>query len=316
MIYPLKKMTIKKKPGLGVKINSLILKNPTILASGVLGQDIETMKRVVKGGAGAVTMKSLTSLPRKGHNNPILVEVESGFLNAVGYANKGIDKGIQEFKKWNGAVPMVGSIVGADARELAALAEKIQTLPIQALEVALSCPHTPGFGLLAGQGTAAATQEITKAIRKKTKLPLIIKLSPSVPSLGEIAKTAEAEGADVVNMGNTLGPGMKIDIERGRPVLAFKVGGMSGPAIKPVMIRCVFDIYQAVKIPVIATGGIMSGQDAIEAIMAGATAVGIGTGIYYRGIGIFKKITKEMENWLTDHGYENINQLIGLAHRS
>lgn len=307
-------MTIKEKINLGVKISSLILKNPTILAAGILGQETSVMKRVAKGGAGALTMKSLTIEQRKGHNNPILVEVESGFLNAVGYANKGIDKGVDEFKKWDEKIPLVGSIVGSNAQEFSVLAEKIQQAPIQALEVVLSCPHTPGFGLLAGQGTPQATQEITKAVRKKTKLPLIIKLSPSAPALGEIAKIAEAEGADAINMGNTLGPGMKIDIQRKAPVLAFKAGGMSGPAIKPIMIRCVYDLYQSVKIPIIATGGIITGEDAIEALMAGAMAIGIGTGIYYRGLNIFSKITKEMEQWMIENHYKNINSLVGLAH--
>ena len=169
---------------------------------------------------------------------------------------------------------------------------------------------------MAGQGTPEATARITKAVRKTTKLPLIIKISPSVPGIGEIAKAAESEGADAINMGNTLGPGMKIDIERATPVLAFKFGGMSGPSIKPVMIRCVYDLYKAIKIPIIATGGITTGSDAIEAIMAGATAVGIGTAIYYRGINVFRKVVAEMEKWMREYKYKNLSQIKGLAHRN
>lgn len=299
---------------ISVKIKSLRLQNPTILASGVLGLDTASLKKVKEGGAGAVTMKSLTATPRKGHDNPILVEVESGFLNAVGYANAGIDHGIEEFKNWDKSIPLIGSIVGTSAEEFGVLAEKIQKAPIDALEIVLSCPHTPGFGTLAGQGTPKATEEITKVVREKTKLPLIVKISPSVEAIGEIAKAAEQAGADAINMGNTLGPGMKIDIERGQPVLAFKVGGVSGPAIKPVIIRSVFDIYQSVKIPVIATGGITTGQDAIEAIMAGATCVEIGTGIYYRGVNIFKKVTDEIEKWMKDHKYKTLKEIKGIAH--
>lgn len=305
---------MKMKPILSIKIKSLKLNNPIILSSGILGLDTESLKKAVLGGAAAVTMKSLTLEPRKGHNNPILVEVEAGFLNAVGYANKGINLAVEEFKKWDKAVPLIGSIVGSNPEEFARLTEKIQEAPIEALEIVLSCPHTPGYGLLAGQGTPEATAQITKAVRKKTDLPLFVKLSPSVPAIGEISKAAEAQGADVINIGNTLGPGMKIDIERGRPVLAFKVGGMSGPAIKPIMIRSVYDIYSSVKIPIIATGGIITGQDAIEAFMAGATAVEIGTGIYYRGIKIFKKVCQEIEEWMINHQYVNITDLIGLAH--
>lgn len=301
---------------LSISINSLKLLNPTILASGLLGLDITSLKKVAKAGAGAVTMKSLTLLPRKGHNNPILVEIEAGFMNAVGYANKGIEKGVGEFKKWAGEIPLIGSIVGTDADEFAELAEKIQAVPIKALEIVLSCPHTPGFGLMAGQGTPEATAKITKAVRQKTRLLLIVKISPSIPAIGDVSRAAEASGADVINMGNTAGPGMKIDIETAQPILAFKVGGMSGPAIKPLMIRCVYDLYEAVKIPIIATGGITTGEDAIEALMAGASAVSIGTGIYYRGINIFRKVCREIEDWMSSHKYKKIEALRGIAHEN
>lgn len=300
---------------LSVTIKTLYLSNPTILASGFLGLDCASLVRMAKGGTGAVTMKSLTSEPRKGHNNPILIEVvEGGFLNAVGYANKGIAAGVEEFKKWDKRVPLIGSIVATTASEFAVLTEQIQEAHVEALEIVLSCPHTPGYGLMAGQGTPTATAAITKAVRKKTKLPLFVKLSPSVPAICEIAKAAEGAGADAVNMGNTLGPGMKIDIERGEPILHFKIGGMSGPAIKPIIIRSVFDLYQAIKIPIIATGGITTGADVIEAFMAGASAVEIGTGIYYRGISIFKKICREVIDWMRVHKYQKISQLKGIAH--
>jgi dihydroorotate dehydrogenase (NAD+) catalytic subunit len=299
---------------LSVRIGPLHFKNPTILASGLLGLDCATMYRVVKGGAAAVTMKSLTTLPRQGHNNPILVEFNGGFMNAVGYANRGIDAGVAEFKKWDNRAPLIGSIVAADAKEFASLAEKIQETPLSALEIVLSCPHTPGFGLLAGQGTPEATAVITQIVRKRTKLPLFVKLSPSIQAISDVAKAAEAEGADVINMGNTAGPGMKINIERARPILAFGVGGMSGPAILPLTIRCIWDLYKAVKIPIIATGGIMTGEDAIQAMMAGAVAVEIGTGIQYRGISVFFKVNQEISRWMATHGYTRVRDLKGKAH--
>jgi dihydroorotate dehydrogenase (NAD+) catalytic subunit len=211
-------------------------------------------------------------------------------------------------------VPMIGSIVGGTPEEFAELAIKIQELPIAALEIALSCPHTPGYGLLAGQGTPEATLAITKAVRNVTKIPLWVKLSPSVPGIGDIAKAAEAAGADAINMGNTAGPGMKIDIERAAPLLHFKFGGMSGPAIKPLTIRSVWDLYQAVKIPIIATGGLMTGEDAIEAFMAGATAIGIGSGVYYRGINVFQKVSDEIREWLIQHKYKSIMEIKGAVH--
>jgi dihydroorotate dehydrogenase (NAD+) catalytic subunit len=299
---------------LSVTLGTLHLSNPTMLASGILGLDCATMKNVVVGGAGAVTIKSLTKDPRKGHNNPILVEFEGGLMNAVGYANKGIDAGIVEFQKWDRSAPLVGRIVGGTPEEFAELAEKIQVLPLAALEIVLSCPHTPGFGLLAGQGTPEATTHITAAVRKKTKLPLSVKLSPSVPGVGDVAKAAEAAGADIVNMGNTVGPGMKIDLEQHQPILHFEYGGMSGPAIKPITIRSVWDLYKAVKIPIIATGGIQTGADTIEAVMAGATAIGIGSGIYYRGIDVFRKVTTEMKAWMEKHNIKNLSEIRGIVH--
>ncbi|NMC36221.1 dihydroorotate dehydrogenase [Candidatus Beckwithbacteria bacterium] len=304
----------KSKSKLAIDLIGINLDNPTILASGILGLDVATMETVVKGGAGAVTMKSLTKEARKGHNNPILVEVEHGFLNAVGYANKGLNHGLEEFSKWKSKTPLIGSIVAPTAEEFAQLAEKMNQLPIKALELALSCPHTPGYGLMAGQGTPEAAAAITKAVRKVSKFPLIIKLSPSTEGVAQSAKAAEAEGADAINMGNTHGPGMKIDINRGQPILDFRVGGMSGPAVKPLMIRCVYDIYKAVRIPIIATGGITTGEDLIEAVMAGATAVGVGTAIYYRGKSVFAKICKEASNWMGQHNINNLQAIRGRAH--
>jgi dihydroorotate dehydrogenase (NAD+) catalytic subunit len=299
---------------LGVTVGSVKLANPTILASGLLGYDCGSLLRVAQNGAGAVTIKSLTSEPREGHNNPILVEFEGGLLNAVGYANKGIEKGVEEFKNWDNTVPLIGSIVGGTPEEFADLAEKIQAIPLSVLEIVLSCPHTPGYGLLAGQGTPEATEKITRAVKQVTKVPLWVKLSPAVPGVGDVAKAAESAGADAINMGNTAGPGMKIDLERAAPILHFQYGGMSGPAIKPITIRSVWDLYQAVKIPIIATGGIMTGEDAIEAFMAGASAIGIGSGIYYRGLDVFRKVTQEMQEWMTSHSYQNLAQIRGKVH--
>lgn len=301
---------------LSVELAGMKLRNPTILASGILGTSSLVLQRVVKSGAGAVTTKSISVEPRKGHNAPIIAEFECGLLNAVGYANPGIEKAIEEFATWKmrKKAPLILSIVGKDEAEFALLAEKSNAIDCDAVELALSCPHTPGYGLLAGQGTPEATEKITRAVKAKTSKPIIVKISPSVPAIGEIAKAAERAGAAVINMGNTAGPGMKINLERKKPILHFRFGGMSGPAIKPLAVRCVFDIYETVKIPIIGTGGITTGEDAIEMFMAGASAVGIGTAVYYRGINCFKKITKEMEVWLEKHGYSSINDIKGGAH--
>jgi len=305
---------VKNNPDLSINLAGLKLKNPTILASGLLGLNQKIMERVISGGAGAVTSKSITLDPKKGHNNPIMVKVEKGFLNAVGYANPGLKAFKKEFKNWQAKNHLIVSIVAPDANAFAYLAEEVEELPNQALEVVLSCPHSPGLGLLAGHGTPEATFSITKAVRQKTKKSLSIKMSPSTNAIGEIARAAETAGADIINMGNTLGPGMVIDINRRQPVLDFKFGGMSGPAIKPITLRCVYDIYKSVKIPIIATGGIITGTDAVEMFMAGATAIGMGTGIYYRGINIFKKVCQEIKIIMKEQGFKTIKEMIGLVH--
>ncbi|MFH1785380.1 MAG: dihydroorotate dehydrogenase [Candidatus Micrarchaeota archaeon] len=295
------------------------IKNPIFLASGILGMTKASLETVCDNGCGGVIAKSLTLEPRKGHEGPNIVEVECGILNAMGYPNPGIDYGLTEFGNWKRKEALVISVVGKDAEEFGILAEKTEavkeTLGASAIEAVISCPHTPGYGTMAGQGTPEAIVEIVGAIKDKCKLPLIIKLSPSIPGEGKAAEAAEKAGADAINMGNSLGPGMKIDINRKKPVLGFGVGGLTGPAIKPIILRCVYDIYKTVKIPIIATGGITKGEDAIEMIMAGANWVSVGSAVYYRGPHTFNHIAKEIEDWLKNNECE-LNQIKGVAHET
>ncbi|MFH1393356.1 MAG: dihydroorotate dehydrogenase [Candidatus Micrarchaeota archaeon] len=293
------------------------LKNPLVLASGILGVSKKSLENVADHGAGALTTKSLSLEPRRGHDTPIFIETSGGALNAVGYSNPGIEKGLDEFSGWDRDEPLIISITGkspAEFGELAARIEKKDGLGAAAIEAAISCPHTPEYGLLAGQGTPESVSEIVAAVRKNTTLPVIIKLSPSVPREVEQAKAAEKAGAAAINMGNSLGPGMIIDIERKRPVLSFGRGGLSGPAIKPVSVRCVYDIYKAVGIPIIGTGGVTNGKDAVEMIMAGAQLVGVGTAVYYRGPEAFSQIDAEMREWMEERGYRRTYEILGAAH--
>jgi len=303
-------------PEISTELFGLKLKNPTILASGITDVTKKALERAVENGAGAVTTKSTTLELRKGHNPPILAETPSGFINAVGISNPGIDGAIEEFSGWTKEAPLIFNIAGKDVQEITAMAEKISKskIKIHALELALSCPHTPGFGTMAGQNTPEATSEIIRTVKSKVSVPIIAKLSPNISALGEVAKAAEKAGASAINMGNTLGPGMVINIERKSKVLGFGVGGLSGPAIRPIAVRCVYDIYESVKIPVIGTGGVTTGKDAIEMLMAGANAVGVGTAIYYRGLSAFESIAKEMQEWMKKNEYESIKELIGVAH--
>jgi dihydroorotate dehydrogenase (NAD+) catalytic subunit len=302
------------------------IENPVILASGILGMTRASLETACENGCGAVIAKSLTLEPRKGHEGPNIVETECGILNAMGYPNPGIELGLKEFGGWTREEALIISIVGKDAKEFGLLAEKVEEsqnakldagngkLGATAIEAVISCPHTPGYGTMAGQGTPESVGEITRAIKEKTKLPLIIKLSPSVPGEGKAAKAAEDAGADAINMGNSLGPGMKIDILRRKPFLGFGVGGLTGPAIKPVIIRGVYDIYKSVEIPIIGTGGITSGEDAIEMMMAGASWVSVGSAVYYRGPKAFGDIAKEMKAWMQNTEHKTLNGIIGAAH--
>jgi dihydroorotate dehydrogenase (NAD+) catalytic subunit len=294
------------------------MKNPLILASGILGVTKAGLEEVAKNGAGALTSKSLSIEPRQGHESPIIVETECGLLNAVGYSNPGIEEGVKEFSDWKRSEPLIISITGKDEVEYGVLAGKIEKakkeLNCAAIEVALSCPHTPEYGLMAGQADPESCGRITSAVVSKTKLPIIVKLSPSVPGEVQAAKAAESAGAAAINMGNSLGPGMRIDINRKKPVLNFRMGGMSGPAIRPITVRCVYDICRTVKIPIIGTGGVNDGADAIEMMMAGASFVGVGTAVYFRGADTFKKIESEMRVWLEERDYKSVREIIGVSH--
>jgi len=293
------------------------LRNPVILASGVLGMTKGTLERVCDDGCAGVITKSLSMEPRKGHAGPNIVETECGLLNAMGYPNPGIDEGLKEYANWSRDDALIVSITGKDADEFGLLAKKIdefEGLNATAIEAVISCPHTPGFGTMAGQGTPESITEIVTKVRENTKMPLIVKLSPSVPGEIAAAKAAREAGASAINMGNTHGPGMKIDLHRKMPLPAFGMGGLSGPAIKPITVRCVYDIAGSVDIPVIATGGINAGVDAIEMIMAGASWVSVGSAVYYRGPDAFDKIAREMKVWMEMNGYETIEEMRGVVH--
>ena len=310
---------------LSTDICGIKLSNPTILPAGFLGTTKEILKRVANCGAGAVTIKSISSVARDGHKNPTVLVYDAGMLNAVGYSNPGVDVAANEFSNIGDVgVPVIASIIGTEADDFLKVIDGFGDLLLtskeisnrfSAIEIPLSCPHTPGFGTLAGQSTPEATSKIVSTVRKKCGLPLFVKLSPNVPDIARLAMAAEDAGADGITAVNTMGPGMVINIDARQPVLDFKVGGVSGAALRPIAVRCVFDIYNAVRIPIIGVGGISSGRDAIEMLMAGASTIGIGTAIYDHGIDVFKKVTDEMAHWMTNNGVSSLNEIIGAAHK-
>jgi len=298
---------------LATKIASLKLKNPTILASGLMDEDAGSMKRIVNCGAGAVVTKSIGLKSREGYPNPTIVELECGILNAMGLPNPGINEFGEEIKKLKRLnAPIIGSVFGSNSKEFVELGKKMQSYGANALELNMSCPHAKGYGLEIGSDPRLV-KEITSKVKESVEMPIFVKLSSNVANLGEIAKAAEKGNADGIVAINTI-KAMKIDIELKIPVLANKIGGYSGKAIKPIGVRCVYEIAENVDIPIIGVGGITTGEDALEYIMAGASAVQIGTGIYYRELDVFKKVCKEMENWMKEHSVKKLSELIGAAH--
>ena len=297
---------------LQTKLCNIRLKNPTILASGILGVTKDSVDRIGKSGAGAVTLKSLCHEERAGNSNPTMFAYDGVFLNAVGLPGQGIDSAMKDFQRLdNLSVPVIGSIYGYRIEQFGKVAKKMSSLKPSMIEVDISCPHLD-YGK-PYYADPKLTAEVTKIVKKNSgKIPVSIKLSPNVYDIKEIAHAAEKAGADAITAVNAV-TGMVININARKPVLANKTGGVSGPALKPIAVRCVYEIYETVKIPIIGTGGVTYGKDAIEMIMAGATAVGIGTGIYYRGIGIFKKVCNEMEIWMKKNKIKNLNDIKGCA---
>jgi len=279
-----------------------------------MDEDAGSMERIFDCGASAIVTKSIGLKPHKGYQNPTVIQLEYGILNALGLPNPGIDNFKNEIIKLNKLnIPVIGSIFGSDYKEFVELAERMQIYGVDALELNMSCPHAKGYGLELGCNPDLV-KKITSQVKKTTKIPVFVKISPNLENLIEVAKSAEDGNADGIVAINTV-KAMKIDLELKIPVLSNKIGGYSGNAIKPIGIRCVYEISKNVDIPIIGVGGITTGEDAIEYLMAGASAVQVGSGIYYRGLDVFKKICDEIEIWMKEHGYNNLLEIIGVAHK-
>jgi len=301
---------------LSTKLCGIRLKNPTVLPAGILGVTTASLIRAASLGAGAVTTKSIGPEKRAGHPNPVVAEIDEGLLNAVGLSCPSLEESVQSLteavKKTK--APVIASFYGRTIEEFGKVAEEISKAKPALLEANISCPNIEDeFGKPFGTSCELASQ-VTAAVKKRTKIPLFVKLSPNVPDIKAIAKAVEQAGADGITAINTLGPGMIINLETKRPVLSNKAGGMSGPVIKPIAIRCVYEIYESVDIPIIGMGGIGSGRDASEMLMAGASAAGIGTAVWKNGPAVFGKINKELSTFMEKNKYKKINELVGAAH--
>jgi len=301
---------------LSTTLAGITLQNPTILASGVMGVSAASMKFVQENGAGAVTCKSIGHEERVGHHNPTVYSWGQGVTNAVGLSNPGVDAGVPLLSDMikTLAIPVIASCFADTVDNLARVAEKLLAAKPVAIELNLSCPNTESdFGLMFALDPEATTRAVTQVKKIAGDTKVFVKLTPDGSNIVDVGKAAEAAGADVLTATNTLS-GLIIDIHTKRPILTNKYGGLSGPAIKPVSLRAVYNLYKAVKIPIIGTGGINTSEDAIEYIMAGATAVGIGSGIYYEGIDVFKKVTSGIQSFMEKEGYESIEAMRGIAH--
>jgi dihydroorotate dehydrogenase (NAD+) catalytic subunit len=301
---------------ISTSLSGVKLRNPTVLASGILGITTASLIRVANSGAGAITTKSIGPVRREGHENPVVVEVPCGMLNAVGLACPSLDESLTELKETlkKAKIPVIASLYGRSVQEFGEIAERISEIEPDFLEANISCPNMENeFGKPFGTNPETSAG-VTEAIKNSSKIPLIVKLTPNVSDIKEIAKAVASAGADVISAINSYGPGMVINIETATPVLSNRFGGLTGPAIKPIAIRCVYEIYETVDVPIIGIGGIQTGRDAVEMMMAGATAIGIGTGIVNRDIKIFSEISNGILKFMNSGNYSKIKELIGRAH--
>lgn len=296
---------------LNVNIGNLKLKNPVMTASGTFGYGLEFQDFVPLEELGGIIVKGTTLRPREGNDYPRMAETPSGMLNCVGLQNKGVEYFCEHIYPQIKDIDtnMIVNVSGSSPDDYAECAARIDALErIPAIELNISCPNVKDGGMAFGV-TCAGAESVVRAVRKAYHKTLIVKLSPNVTNIADIARTCEAEGADSVSLINTL-MGMAIDIEKRRTVLSIKTGGLSGPAVKPVALRMVWQVAQAVKIPVVGLGGIMTARDAIEFFMAGATAIEIGTANFIDPA-VTLKVLGGIDEWLDQHGCHSVQEIIG-----
>ncbi|MGJ7028639.1 MULTISPECIES: dihydroorotate dehydrogenase [Methanothermobacter] len=298
---------------LKTRICNIELRNPAILAAGVMGSMASSLNRVYCSGAGAVVTKSFSLEPNTGYKNPTTVEVTGGIINAIGLSNPGVDNFLDELRAVEDDVPLIASIYGASPEEFQEVSSRIEEY-VDMIELNVSCPHAmSGCGASIGQDPEL-TFRVVSAVKDAIDVPVSTKLTPNVTDIVEVALRAQEAGSDALTLINSLGPGMRIDIKTARPVLSNAVGGMSGPAIKPVAVRCVYDVYRAVDIPIMGVGGIRDYRDAVEFLFAGASAFQVGTAIMYSGPVIFRNICRGLKRFMHEEGFSSIDEMVGLAH--
>jgi dihydroorotate dehydrogenase (NAD+) catalytic subunit len=286
-----------------------------MLASGVLGYSRETLERIVAGDAGAVVTKSVGLKPRTGYANPTIVQADCGLINAMGLPNPGIETFVNEIREAKSvlSVPLIVSVYGFTAEEYAAVAKRAVESGADAVELNVSCPHVKETGAEIGQNPNVLS-EVVYRVKKAVKKPVFVKLSPNVTDIVEVAVAAVKAGADALTAINTV-RAMVIDVEAAMPVLSNKIGGLSGPAIKPIALRCVYEIHENVKAPIIGCGGVTNWRDAVEFLLAGASAVQIGTAIATKGSNVFSAVVRGIKAYLRKKNLRSVEEIVGLSHR-
>ena len=295
-----------------VNLAGVELKNPVMTASGTFGSGMEYAEFADLNKLGAVVTKGVANVPWPGNPTPRVAEVYGGMLNAIGLQNPGIDvfasRDIPFLRQYD--TKIIVNVCGKSEKDYLEVVERLADEPVDMLEINISCPNVKEGGIAFGQN-AANIEHITAAVKKKARQPVIMKLSPNVTDITEMAKAAEAGGADVISLINTI-TGMKIDINRQTFALANKTGGMSGPAVKPVAVRMVYQVANAVSVPIIGMGGIMTAEDALEFILAGATAVSVGTANFCNPLATID-IVNGIEDYMRAKNVDDINELIGIV---
>ena len=299
---------------LTVRCAGLSLRNPFLLASGIWGESGDSLAGAWNAGAGGVVTKSIGSSPRPGYPNPVIETYERwGLLNAMGLPNPGIDEYPREIATaLRAGATVIGSVFGGSAEEFATLAERMAGTGVVAIELNLSCPHAEGFGTEVGSDPEEV-EEIVRAVVGRVKLPVIAKVTPNTSDPAGLAAAAEHGGAAAISAINTL-RGLSINLQLRRPVLSHGLGGLSGSAIKPVGLACVWQIYEQVSVPVIGIGGIMTAADALEYVMAGARAVEVGTAVAFGGIRVFGEFVRDLSKLLDELGFATVEDAVGVAH--
>lgn len=297
------------------RIGDVEFPNPLLLASGIADETGMSMAQAVKHGAGGVVTKSLSLDERSGHPNPCIYELPYGMLNAMGLPNPGIEAYMEEIdiylKESGGGYPMIASVFGSTIEDYGEAAARVTGSGVEAIEINGSCPNAKGLGLQFGQDPDVIS-DLVSHVRSRTDLPVYFKLTPNTDKIVTLAQAAEDGGADAVVAINTV-QAMKIDIHSRRPLLTNVTGGLSGPAIKPIGVRCVFDIARDVDIPIIAVGGATTTDDVIEYILAGANAVQVGTAVTWSNLSIFSEMRDGLKEYMSIHGFRRIEDMVGLA---